>query len=134
MWQYNHTPDPDTLMHYGIKGMKWDKAKRKISSMIDDAKIERQANRRRNSYISSSKNYNRKAAISDLKSSVYETRAVSAWKKGKYGKSIANFISSKSNKSAANRHRDNARSLKKHADWAYEKEKKRLTKQSKKKK
>ena len=25
MWMYNHTPDPDELMHYGVKGMKWKK-------------------------------------------------------------------------------------------------------------
>ena len=23
MWQYNHTLDPDELMHYGVRGMKW---------------------------------------------------------------------------------------------------------------
>ena len=25
MWEYNYTPDPDELMHYGVKGMKWKK-------------------------------------------------------------------------------------------------------------
>lgn len=25
MWSYNHTPDPDELMHYGVRGMKWRK-------------------------------------------------------------------------------------------------------------
>lgn len=23
MWEYNHTPEPDELMHYGVLGMKW---------------------------------------------------------------------------------------------------------------
>ena len=23
MWEYNHTPEPNELMHYGIKGQKW---------------------------------------------------------------------------------------------------------------
>lgn len=23
MWSYNHTPDPDELFHFGVKGMKW---------------------------------------------------------------------------------------------------------------
>lgn len=34
MWQYNHTPDSDTLMHYGVKGMKWDQAKRKAKGIF----------------------------------------------------------------------------------------------------
>lgn len=23
MWKYNYTPDPDRLVHYGVKGMRW---------------------------------------------------------------------------------------------------------------
>lgn len=38
MWQYNYTPDPDnpndSLMHYGVKGMKWDQAKRKAKGLL----------------------------------------------------------------------------------------------------
>lgn len=29
MWEYNYTPDPDELMHYGVRGMKWKEHKRK---------------------------------------------------------------------------------------------------------
>lgn len=36
MWSYNHTPDPDELMHYGVRGMKWKKRSR-ASKALDQA-------------------------------------------------------------------------------------------------
>lgn len=36
MWMYNYTPDPDELMHYGIKGMKWKKRKAIRNVFIDN--------------------------------------------------------------------------------------------------
>ena len=32
MWQYNHS-QPNELMHYGKKGMKWGKRKAKVASI-----------------------------------------------------------------------------------------------------
>lgn len=39
MWQYNYTPDPDELMHYGVKGMKWKKKKMKVQSDATKSKL-----------------------------------------------------------------------------------------------
>lgn len=33
MWSYNHTPEPDEIFHYGIRGMKW--KKRKARTQLD---------------------------------------------------------------------------------------------------
>lgn len=33
MWQYNYTPNPEDIMHYGVKGMKWGVRKSVYKSM-----------------------------------------------------------------------------------------------------
>ena len=63
MWQYNHTPSPDELYHYGVVGMKWGKRK---AAMRGEKYV----------YNSHSTNkYNRKVARLNKKKNLSESQA-----------------------------------------------------------
>lgn len=121
MWQYNYTPDPDVLMHYGVKGMKWDEAKRKKQSKA----IDKAAKKERNKYFKEGNRANRKSIASQFKSGFHYGLANKAKKRGDT-KSYQNHMSK------AKTAMDDAKKYKK-AGTAYGKKARRVYKATKRK-
>lgn len=92
MWSYNYTPDPDVLCHYGVKGMKWDKTKRRIGTTLKRTgrEIREEYEREKAFHKTLRKHgYTKKAAsaaIADAKALRASKRLVKNLSKGNYKK------------------------------------------------
>lgn len=67
MWQYRYTPDPDVLMHYGVKGMKWGVRRNPRRAYSKLAKEEQKRIRKENKLLSKYGNAELKAAYKKTK-------------------------------------------------------------------
>lgn len=97
MWEYNHTPSPDELYHYGVVGMKWGK---------------RRAAARGQSYTytsHSTKKYNKKAKNAKESAREWDEMARFAQQKGKSKKAAKYAANAKQDRTDAQKYGNRAK-------------------------